>query len=180
MFYPLEFSFFFWIGNEKKIIKKKIANLSTLRMYYGAKIKNQNYNDQVKDKQEKCDRATLQVRRVCKKKDLISTKDQSYLSKHLAFLSLQIHHIKQCGTSLQKSILWCRPNLPCQDKQLKYLMWHDSIKSKHTKLQRARLKSYGAMKQKMIHRLTTPLTHVIPIKTNNTPFTKVINCKNHT
>ena len=97
--------FFFWIGNEKKIIKKKIANLSTLRMYYGAKIKNQNYNDQVKDKQEKCDRATLQVRRVCKKKDSISTKDQSHLSKHLAFLSLQIHHIKQCGTSLQKSIL---------------------------------------------------------------------------
>ena len=105
MFQGNVLSIFFWIGNEKKIIKKKIANLSTLRMYCGAKIKNQNYNDQVKDKQEKCDRATLQVRRVCKKKDLISTKDQSHLSKHLAFLSLQIHHIKQCGTSLQKSIL---------------------------------------------------------------------------
>ena len=45
--------FFFWIGNEKKIIKKKIANLSTLRMYYGAKIKNQNYNDQVKQEGKK-------------------------------------------------------------------------------------------------------------------------------
>jgi len=44
------FFFFFWIGNEKILLRKKIANLSTLRMYYGAKIKNQNYNDQVKDK----------------------------------------------------------------------------------------------------------------------------------
>ena len=31
------------------------------------------------------------------------------------FISLQIHLIKQCGTSLQKFILRCRPNLPCPD-----------------------------------------------------------------
>ena len=35
------------------------------------------------------------------------------------------------------------------------------------------------MKQKMLHRLLTPLTHVTPIKNNNTLFTKVISCKNH-
>ena len=68
-----------------------------------------------REKQEKCDKATLQKRIVCKKKDLISNKDRSHPSKHLALLSLQIHHIKQCGTSLQKKILQCRLNLPCQD-----------------------------------------------------------------
>ena len=46
------------------------------------------------EKQEKCDRAILQARRVCKKKDLIASEDHSHPSKHLAFLSLQIHHIK--------------------------------------------------------------------------------------
>ena len=84
----------------------------------GAKIKNQNYNDEAKqegEKQEKCNKAILQSRRVCKEKDLISSNDRSHLSKHLAFISLQKHHIKQCGTSLQKSILQCRLNLPCQD-----------------------------------------------------------------
>ena len=59
----------------------------------GAKIKNQNYNDQVtkREKQEKCDRATLHTRRVCKKKDLISSKERSQPSKLLAFLSRQMH-----------------------------------------------------------------------------------------
>ena len=67
------------------------------------------------EKQVKCDRATLQTRRVSQKKDLISSKDRSHPSKHLAFLSLKIHHIKQCGTSLQKPILQWHPNLPYQD-----------------------------------------------------------------
>ena len=39
-------------------------------------------------KQEKCDKAILQSRRVCKKKDLISSDDRSHPSKDLAFLSL--------------------------------------------------------------------------------------------
>ena len=87
-------------------------------MYYGGKNqepKLQWSSKREREKQEKCDRATLQTRRVCKKKDLISSKDCSHLSKQQALLPLQIHHIKQCGTSLQKSILRCHPNLPSQD-----------------------------------------------------------------
>ena len=103
--------FFFFDRQRKNFIKKKIANPSTLGMYYGGKNqepKLQWSSKTGREKQEKCDRATLQARRVCKKKDLISSKDRSHPSKHLAFVSLQIHHIKQCGTSLQKSILQCR------------------------------------------------------------------------
>ena len=126
-----------------------------------------------KEKQEKCDRATLQLRRVCKKEELISSNDRLHPSKHLAFLSLQIHHIKQCGTSFQKSILQCRlqftlPRL----EQLNYLKRHNPLKSKQTQRQGPHLKSYRAMKQKMIHQLLTPLIHVTPIKNNNTLFCK--------
>ena len=46
------------------------------------------------EEQVKCDKATLQTRRVWQKKDLISSKDRSHPSKYPAFLSLQIHHIK--------------------------------------------------------------------------------------
>ena len=69
--------YFFLIGN-KKILLRKIANPSKTR----------------REKQEKCGNAALQTRRVCKKKDLISSKDCSHPSKHLAFRLLQIHHIK--------------------------------------------------------------------------------------
>ena len=65
-------------------------------------------------------------------------------------------------------------------KQLNYLMRHNPMKSKQTKHQRPYLKCYGAMKQKLIHRLLAPLTHVTPIKNNNKPFAKVISCKNLT
>ena len=63
-------------------------------------------------------------------------------------------------------------------KQLNYLMRHNPMKSKQTKHQRTQLNCYGAMKQKMINPLSTPLTHAAPIKNNNTPFAKVISCKN--
>ena len=149
----------------------------------GAKIKNQDYNYQAKQerkkRKEKCNRTTLQLRRVCKKKELTSSNDCLHPSKHLAFLSLLIYHIKQCGTSLQKSILQCRlqftlPRL----KQLNYLKRHNSLKSKQTQRQGPHLKSYRAMKQKMIHQLFTPLIHVTSIKNNNTLFAKDISCKN--
>ena len=80
-----------------------MANPSTL----GAKIKNPNYNDQVKKEEKNKKNATKphSKQRVCKKKDLFSSKDHSHPSKQRAFLSLQIHHIKQCSTSLQKYIL---------------------------------------------------------------------------
>ena len=65
-------------------------------------------------------------------------------------------------------------------KQLNYLMWHNPVNSKQTKHQKPQLKCYGAMKKKMIHRLSTSLTHITSIKKNNTPFAKVIYCKNLT
>ena len=38
------------------------------------------------EEQVKCDKATLQTRRVWQKKDLISIKDRSHPSKHLSLL----------------------------------------------------------------------------------------------
>ena len=90
------------------------------------------------EKQVNCDKTTLQTRRVWQKKDLISSKDYSHPSKHLAFLSLQIHHIKQCGTSLQipESLnayiaMMSKLTLP-RLKQLNYLMWYNPVNSKQT------------------------------------------------
>ena len=51
----------------------KEANLSTLGMYYGGKNlepKLQQSSKIGKENQEKCDRTTLQARRVCKKKKI--------------------------------------------------------------------------------------------------------------
>ena len=75
------------IGNQKiLLIKKKVANRSTLGMYYGGKNqepKLQCSNKAGREEQEKYDKTTLQTRRVCKKKDLISSKDLSHPLKHL-------------------------------------------------------------------------------------------------
>ena len=145
----------------------------------GAKIKNQNYNNQVtrREKQEKCNRATLHTRRVCKKNDIISRKDCLHPSKHLAFLSLQIHHIKhvaQVSKNLYCDVPWI---YLAKTQQLNYLMWHNPMKSKRTKHQGPQLKSYGAMKQKMIHWLSTPLTPVTPIKNNKESYPKKLTMK---
>ena len=62
----------FGIKKRENFINKE-ANPSTLGMYYGGKNhepKLQRSSKTGKEKQEKCDRATLQARRVCKKKDL--------------------------------------------------------------------------------------------------------------
>ena len=120
-----------------------------------------------REKQEECDKATLHIRIVCKKKDLISSKDRSHPPKHLAFLLLQIHHIKQCSTSLQKSILRCLLNLPCQDSNNSITLW--GITQWSPNKQNSKDHSSNAMepiakKQKIIHQLPTPLTHVTPIK----------------
>ena len=85
----------------------KEANPSTLGMYCGdndQEPKLQRSSKAGRKKQEKCDRATLHTKRVCKKTDLISSKDHSQPSKHVAFLSLQ------------------NPNSPHQ------AMWHNSPK----------------------------------------------------
>ena len=68
----IAFKKFFFLQVTKKIllIKKKLANLSTLEMYYGGKnqeSKLQWSSKAGRKKQEKCDKTTLQTRRVCKK-----------------------------------------------------------------------------------------------------------------
>ena len=52
------------------------------------------------EKKEKCNRATLQARRVCRKEDLISSKDRSHPSKHLASKYTISSSAAQVSTSL--------------------------------------------------------------------------------
>ena len=81
---------FFLIGT-KNFIKKKIANPSALEKYFrgeNQEPKLQWSSKTGREKQEKFYKTTLQSRKVCKKKDLFSSKDRSQPSKHLAFLSL--------------------------------------------------------------------------------------------
>ena len=68
-----------------------------------------------REKQEKEGKTKHHSRRVAKKKDLNSRMDHSRSSKLLKFHSRQIHHIKQCSTILQTTILRCR--LKLQDQQ---------------------------------------------------------------
>ena len=65
--------------------------------------------------QEKEGKIKYHSRRVEKKKGLNSRMDRLQSSKLLKFRSRQIRHIKQCGTILQITILWCR--LKLQDQQ---------------------------------------------------------------
>ena len=88
----------------------------------GAQIRNQQRSGKTgREEQEKWENTTLQSKRMCKKKDLNSHKESSQLSKLLAFLSCQMHHIKQWGNIPQTSMLWCRPNFPCQDSKYSIL-----------------------------------------------------------
>ena len=118
--------FFFLISNENFIKKRKTANPSTLGMYYGGinqKPRLQRSSKTGRKEQEKWQKTTLQSRRVCRKKDLISNIERSHPSKLLAFLSRQIHHKKQWGTILHIFIFLCRPNLPCQDSNNPITFW---------------------------------------------------------
>ena len=66
-------------------------------MYYGGRnqeTKEQQSRKKEKEEQEKWEKTTLHSKRVCKK-DLSSSKEHSHLSKLLAFLSRQMHQIKQ-------------------------------------------------------------------------------------
>ena len=55
-----------------------------------------------------------QSNKVQKKRSLRLGMECSMSSKHLPFLSFQIHHIKQRGTTFQISPLRWRPKRPCQ------------------------------------------------------------------
>ena len=95
-------------------------------MYHGGtnqEPKLQRSSKTVREEQERWQKTTLQSRNVQKKKDLISSLEHSHPSKLLVFFSRQIHHIKQWGTSLQKSMLRCCPNLPYQDSNNSITLW---------------------------------------------------------
>ena len=95
-------------------------------MYYGGtnqETKEQRSRNKEKEEQEKWEKTTLHSKRVCKKKDLISSKEGSQPSKLLAFLPRQMHQIKQWGTSLQTSIWWCRTNFPYQATNNSRTVW---------------------------------------------------------
>ena len=103
------FFFSFLIGNEKNLLRKK----QPTRVYWGctigAKIKNQNFNDQVKQEEKNKNNATKPHSKQ------VEHARSAHIPQSIQHSSLQIHHIKQWDTSLQKIILRCCPNLPCQD-----------------------------------------------------------------
>ena len=95
-------------------------------MYYGGtnqETKEQRSRKIEKEEQEKWEKTTLHSKRVRKKKDLISSKKRSQPSKLLAFLSRQMHQIKQWGTNFQTSIWRCRTNFPCQGSNNSRTVW---------------------------------------------------------
>ena len=95
-------------------------------MYYGGtnqETKEQRSRKLEKEEQEKWEKTTLQSKRVCKKKDLISSKERLQPSKFLAFLSRQMHQIKQWGTNFQTSMWRCRANFPCQASNNSRTVW---------------------------------------------------------
>ena len=55
-----------------------------------------------------------QSNKVLKNRSLRLDIECSLSSKHLLFLSFQIHHVKQWGTTIHISPLRWRPNRPCQ------------------------------------------------------------------
>ena len=164
----LKVTFFHFLGQvtKKKFINKE-TNPSTLGMHYGGINQEPKLQQSRKMQQSHTpSKESMQERR-------LNLQQGPFTS--LKTSSLQIHHIKQCSTSLHKSILQSCLNLPCQVSNNSItFMCHNSVNSKQTKHQRPQLKCNGAMKKKMIHRLPTPLTHITSVKNNNTPFVKVI------
>ena len=73
--------------------------------------------------QEKDGKTKHHSRRVKKKKDLNSIMDHSRPLKLLEFRSRQIHHIKQCGTNLQLTILRWRLKLHVQQSNKSTTLW---------------------------------------------------------
>lgn len=116
-FPPWSFSFYnsfnFFIRN------KLLLNQQNFQVYKGytkkdqhQHLKEQNSYKSKKETQGKTWRALAHSSKEEKKKDLRSMRDRSTSSKFLAFLSLKMHHIKQCSTIFQIATLRCRPKLP--------------------------------------------------------------------
>ena len=122
------YNFFFLLINNIRILL--IIEKLPSRVHWGctmeAQIRKQKNNGQEKkenEEQEKWEKTALHSKRVCKKKDFISSKERSQPSKLLAFLSRQMHQIKQWGTNFHTSMWqWC-PNFPCQASNNSRTIW---------------------------------------------------------
>ena len=92
------FFFFLFFGYVLRFIDIKKGHLSTQGVYKG---QIQILQESIKSKIEESDwfqKADNQSKKILKKNNLRSRMDLSESSKHLLFLSLQRHHIKQWGT----------------------------------------------------------------------------------
>ena len=106
---------FFYINKKDSLIKKREAP-----KYIGSIQGNTNQERRLqKSSKSKIEKGWFlhienQSNKVRKKRSLRLGIERSMSSKHLLFLSFQIHHIKQRGTTFQISPLRWRPKRPCQ------------------------------------------------------------------
>ena len=107
--------FFILISNIKTSLKLRPVHRECTKKAKTSRNQSTMINQHGREKQEKKGKTKHHSRRVKRKKDLNSRMDHSRPSKLLEFRSRQIHHIKQCGTNLQITILRC--HLILQDQQ---------------------------------------------------------------
>ena len=106
---------FLYINKKDSLIKKREAP-----KYIGSIQGNTNQEQKLqKSSKSKIEKGWFlhienRSNKVRKKRSLRLGIERSMSSKHLLFLSFQIHHIKQRGTTFQISLLWWRPKRPCQ------------------------------------------------------------------
>ena len=102
---------FLWIINENFIVYKN-------RPKYTRNVLWEKYNQETKlqcSSDQKWTNKKMFVKLNSTQAKLHLRIECSHPSKRLAFHSLQIHHIIQCGTNLDKALLRCRLKLPCHD-----------------------------------------------------------------
>ena len=145
-------------------------------MYYGGtnqETKEQRSRKKENEEQEKWEKTILHSKGVCKKKDLIPSKEHSQPSKLLAFLSRQMHQIKQWGPNLQTSMWRCCANFLCQASNNSRTVW--GITHCIPNKQKTKDHNSQAMEQ-WSRRWSTDspqLLHIASVKHYHTSFTKV-------
>ena len=107
--------FFILISNIKTSLKLRPVHRECTKKAKTSRNQSSMINQHRKGETRKKGKTKHHSRRVKKKKDLNSRMDRSRPSKLLEFRSRQIHHIKQCSTNLQITVLRCR--LKLQDQQ---------------------------------------------------------------
>ena len=108
--------FFFYISNKDSLISKE-RDIQVHRKYTGVnKSKRILQKSSISKIVEKgwFLHTKNQSSKVRRKRSLRSSMERSMSLKHLLFLSFQIHHIKQRGTTFQISPLRWQPKRPCQ------------------------------------------------------------------